>query len=80
MGTGWGLDLAEWGQKMAKWEATNFKGVRSRQHATRKHGIQPDTYFSLRYQFDGKRKEEGLGWQSEGWTAEKAALKLLLKE
>jgi integrase len=61
---------------MAKYQGTKFKGVRAREHATRKHGIKPDLYFFIRYQFDGERKEEGLGWASEGWSAEKAALKL----
>jgi len=61
---------------MARYLSTKFKGVRAREHATRKHGIKPDLYFFIRYQFDGERKEEGLGWASEGWTAEKAALKL----
>ena len=61
---------------MSKYELTNFPGVRAREHATRKHGVKPDKYFFIRYQFQGKRKEEGVGWTSEGWTAEKAALKL----
>ncbi|MGR0481686.1 MAG: tyrosine-type recombinase/integrase [Candidatus Electronema sp. V4] len=61
---------------MSQYQSTKFPGVRTREHATRKHGIKPDRYFLIRYQADGKRKEEGLGWASEGWTAEKAALKL----
>ncbi len=66
---------------MAKWIKTEFTGVRYREHPTRKHGIMPDRYFSIRYQFDGKRKEEGRGWASEEMTAEKAALTLAaLKE
>ncbi len=36
--------------------------------------MQLDRYFSIRYQHNGKQREEGLGWQSEGWTAKKAAL------
>jgi integrase len=36
----------------------------------------PDRYFALRFQFEGKRKEEGLGWASEGWTERKAVLQL----
>jgi len=59
-----------------KWHKTEFKGVRYRKHPTRKHGIKFDRYFTIRYQRDGKRKEEGLGWTSEEWTAEKAALQL----
>jgi len=50
--------------------------VRYRVHKTRKHGINYDRYFAIRYQKDGKRKEEGLGWLSEGWTLDDAVLKL----
>jgi len=64
-----------------KWKGTNFKGVRFYEHVTRKYGIKRDRYFAIRYQADGKRIEEGLGWASEGWTEQKAALKLAeLKE
>jgi integrase len=59
-----------------KWHTSKFKGVRYREHPTRKHGIMPDRYFALRFQFEGKRKEEGLGWSSEGWTERKAVLQL----
>lgn len=62
-----------------KWiQSKKFKGVRWRQHPTRKHGVQFDRYFSIRYQDDGERVEEALGWASdaEKWTEEKAALKL----
>lgn len=59
-----------------KWNSTNFPGVRYRDHKTRKHGVKPDQYFAIRYQKDGKRKEEGVGWASEGWTPSKVALKL----
>ncbi len=55
-----------------KWHSTNFPGVRFRKHPTRKHGVNFDQYFAIRYQIDGKRKEESLGWASEGWTAKKA--------
>ena len=47
-------------------------GVRYREHPKRKHGIKKDRYFTIRYQRDGVRKEEGLGWSSEGWTIDKA--------
>jgi len=59
-------------------QSKKFKGVRWRQHPARKHGIQFDRYYALRYQDDGKRIEEGLGWASdaEHWTEEKAGLKL----
>ncbi|MDX9963949.1 site-specific integrase [Desulfobacter postgatei] len=59
-----------------KWNSTKYSGVRYREHKTRKHGIKPDQYFAIRYQKDGKRKEEGIGWASEGWTPQKVALKL----
>jgi len=71
-----------------KWKGTNFKGVRYYEHPTRKHGVGKDKYFAIRYQKDGKRIEEGIGWTSEidpkdknHWTAEKAAIVLAgLKE
>jgi len=58
------------------WHSTKHPGVRYREHPTRKHGIKPDRYFSIRYQRDGNRTEEGIGWSSEGWSAEKAAIEL----
>lgn len=63
---------------MAKsgWKKTRYPGVRYRQHPTRKHGVQFDRYFVVRYQRDGMRIEEPVGWASEGWTAEKAAAEL----
>jgi len=59
-------------------QSKKFKGVRWRLHPTRKHGVQFDRYYALRYQVDGERREEGLGWASdaENWTEEKAGLKL----
>jgi hypothetical protein len=59
-----------------KWNKTKYPGVRCREHETRKHGIKKDQYFAIRYQRDGRRKEEGLGWATEGWTVEKAAVEL----
>lgn len=61
---------------MREWKKTKYPGVRFREHETRKHGIGKDRYFAIRYQRDGVRREEGLGWSSEGWTAEKAAVEL----
>jgi integrase len=58
------------------WHKTEFRGVRYRKHPTRKHGVRFDRYFQIRYQKDGKRVEEALGWASDDWTAEDAALKL----
>jgi len=66
-----------------KWESSKYRGVRYYEHPTRKRGVQKDRYYAIRYQKEGKRKEEGLGWASEkdprdgkNWTAEKAALML----
>lgn len=55
-----------------KWIKAKFPGVRYREHETRKHGIQKDKYFSIRWKVDGKDKEEGLGWASTGWTEARA--------
>lgn len=68
---------------VAKWHSTKYKGVRYREHEGRKHGVKKDRYLAIRYQKDGKRVEEGLGWTSERdpednqfWTEAKAALVL----
>jgi site-specific recombinase XerD len=55
-----------------KWIKTPFRGVRYREHKTRKHGVKKDRYFTIRYKLNGRDKEEALGWASEGWTATKA--------
>jgi integrase len=59
-----------------KWLSSKYPGVRYRHHPTRKHGAIPDRYFAIRYQVDGERREEGLGWASEGWNEKDAALEL----
>jgi len=56
-----------------KWISSKFPGVRFYEHSTRKHGVRLDRYFSIRAQVNGKRRDEGLGWASEGWTDQKAA-------
>jgi len=64
-----------------QWIKTAFVGVRFREHESRRHGVRADRYFSVRYKLAGRDKEEGLGWSSQGWTAQKAAEKLAkLKE
>jgi integrase len=59
---------------------TDFPGVRYYEHKTRTFGrgpnMQPDRYFSIRLRVDGKLVEEGLGWASQGWNAEKAYFQL----
>lgn len=63
------------------WTKSKFPGVRYREHPSRKHGVKPDRYFSIRYKLDGRDKEEALGWASMGWTEQKAAARLAeLKE
>jgi integrase len=59
-----------------EWKKTKYQGVRYYEHKKRKHGLNFDRYFTIRYKIKGKQKEEGLGWTSEKWTAEKAALEL----
>ena len=65
---------------------TQFKkgkipGIRYREHPDRKNGIQKDRYYCIYYQLDGKQKDEGVGWSSEGWNEKKvAALLLQIKE
>ncbi len=61
-----------------RWSKTNFPGVRYREHGSRKHYSRPDRYFSIRYSANYKDYEEGVGWASEGWNAEKA-YKILAK-
>jgi integrase len=52
---------------MAKW-VTADRGIRYRQHPTRKHGVKFDRYFTLRFSARGHQVEEALGWSSDGWT------------
>jgi len=54
------------------WKKTKYRGVRYREHPTRKHGILKDRYFVIRYMKNGVSREEGAGWASENITAEKA--------
>lgn len=69
-----GTDGGQIGGAMAnhKWHKTTFPGVRYREHRSRKHGVQKDRYFAIRYYVDGRRVEEGLGWASEGMSGEEA--------
>lgn len=55
-----------------KWIGTTYPNVRYYEHSERRtRNGQPDKYFSIRYYVNGKRKEEGIGWASQGWNAEK---------
>ena len=59
---------------IGRWKSAGRTGVRFREHPTRKHNGKPDRYFTVRYKVRGKAIEEGLGWASEGWTVQRAAL------
>jgi integrase len=60
-----------------KWKyLEGVRGIRYREHPTRKHGAIPDKYFTICYQYQGERKEEGFGWLSEGRTLKKAMKRL----
>ena len=52
------------------------KGIRYRLHPTRKHGKQSDRYYVIRYTVEGKKKQEALGWLSEGWTLDEVQKQL----
>lgn len=60
------------------WHKTEFTGVRYREHPTRlfsgksKQKKRPDRYFTIYFRYNGKLFEEGIGWESEGATIEKA--------
>jgi integrase len=58
--------------KLPKYK-TKYPGVRYYKHYERKYRGQPDKYFSIRLRIYGKQHEEGLGWLSEGITAQHAS-------
>jgi integrase len=60
----------------SKKHSTQFPGIRYRLHRSRKYNRTLDRYFSIRYRVNGKLKEEGIGWASEGWNATKVSLVL----
>lgn len=57
-----------------KWIKTQFPGVRYRENPLKRYNGKPDRYFTIRYKFNGILKEEGLGWASHGWNAQKASI------
>lgn len=61
---------------MTEWHKASFKGIEYRKHKSRKHGVKFDRYFRARFMVNGQQKVIGLGWSSEGWSEEEAALKL----
>ena len=70
------------GTEKTEWTTSDkYRGVRYREHASRRHGVRPDRYFMIRFQVGGKRREEALGWASEGWSEQRAFLEMTkLKE
>ena len=59
-------------RKMTKWIKTSSRGIRYREHPTRKHGIMPDKYYMYNYRIGKNLVQEALGWASEGMTQEEA--------
>lgn len=56
-----------------KWVTTQYPGVRYYEHESRRaRNGQFDKYYAIRFYVNKTRKEEGLGWSSQGWSAEKA--------
>jgi integrase len=51
-----------------KYQSANVSGVRFRYHKTRKYKTRPDKYWAIYYWYDGKRKDEGVGWSGQGFT------------
>ncbi|MDL2226402.1 site-specific integrase [Deltaproteobacteria bacterium OttesenSCG-928-M10] len=44
------------------------KGIRYKEHASRKHGKKPDRYWCLQYKLRGRNINEAVGWWSDGVT------------
>lgn len=57
-----------------KKKRSEYKGVRFTEHPIRKLGRskRPDRYFYIRYNIGGKSREEGWGWESDGFKAKDA--------
>jgi len=51
--------------KNAVWISVG-KGIRYKEHPTRKHGKRPDRYWCLQYRLGGKTINEAVGWWSDG--------------
>lgn len=63
-------------QKSPGWRKA-AKGIRYREHLTRKHGKRPDRYYVLQYKRDGKTINESVGWASDGVTQADCEKKLV---
>ena len=57
-------------RKKKTWIAlSGVKGIRYYEHEDRKYRGRPDRYYAVRWSRQGKVKEEGIGWASQGWVA-----------
>lgn len=54
-----------WQDMAYKWILA-CRGVRYREHETRKHGKKPDRYWVIQYKRQGVTRNEAIGWWSEG--------------
>jgi len=50
---------------MSVWTSAG-KGIRYKEHPTRKHGKKPDRYWCLQYKLRGRNVNEAVGWWSDG--------------
>lgn len=59
---------------MAIWKKSKYRGVRFREHVTRKYNRQSDKYYAIWYWNKAQKKTvtESIGWMSEGWTDDEA--------
>ena len=53
-----------------KWFKTQHKGLRYREHPTRKNGVKKDRFYQYRIMVDGKSVQESFGWESEWMKAD----------
>lgn len=54
-----------------------YRGVRYREHPSRKHGLHPDRYYFLKFWARGRTMTEGVGWASEGTKPSDAHKRLI---
>lgn len=88
MGDRWGTEFrptdfinsTSGGHVTIQWTTTKYEGIRFREHPTRMFGSRKDRYYSIRYRVDGKRKEEGLGWESQNDQRDKHGVRISMLE
>ncbi|MBI4806705.1 MAG: site-specific integrase [Desulfovibrio sp.] len=57
-----------------QWIKCKSKGVRYREHSTRRYLRKPDRYYTIFYKFNCKFHQEAVGWASEGHTESEAEI------